>query len=260
MAAFGSFWFGGRLSGYEILCIKSFLDRGHEFNLFTYGRDTNAPEGCKICDAGEIFDKEMVFYYSDDKVSSKISAFSNMFRYNMIYETGLCWVDTDVICLTADIELTDFVFARQHEEFFNGAILKFPCGHEAMQLASEYCWEVRGTAQWGDLGPRLVTKIVEEYGLEDKAWPTQKIYPIHWREGERLLNPQEVSTVTSRVFGATFLHLWNEILSRLGIDKNKAPPIGSYLEKTVQQHGVEECFGSLSEIVMNYVSCLSDPK
>ena len=45
-----SLWIGPRLSNMEHLCIKSFIDFGHEFHLYTYDKVDNIPEGVIVKD------------------------------------------------------------------------------------------------------------------------------------------------------------------------------------------------------------------
>lgn len=241
MARFASFWFGGSLSGFERYCISSFIQWGHSFQLYSYDPELAVPEGCELVPAESILPRDKVFFYSESP-DRKVSAFSNMFRYSMIYETGTCWVDTDVVCLGADFVESPYVFARQDEEYFNGAILRFPAGHEAMRLASEYCWEVRKISVWGDLGPRLMTKVIAEYGLENEAVDTHLLYPVHWRDAIQLFDPSEREHVATRVSGAMMLHLWNETFSTRGISKNQMPPPGSYLAESIRASGAERFF------------------
>jgi hypothetical protein len=243
MGQFASFWYQGALTGFEYLCIKSFLDYGHEFFLYTYDDELLTPPGCVVRTAHEFFDEDAVFFYSKN-AEKKVSAFSNMFRYRMIYETGLCWVDTDVLCLSENFPMPSYMFARQDSEFYNGAILRLPVGHEAMHLAAEYCWAVRESAVWGDLGPRLVTKIVDEYDLESQACPTEWFYPVHWRNALKLLDPASEKDLTKQIENAHLIHLWNEIFSRHGVNKKKLPPDGSFLANAVERHRVEEQFAT----------------
>ncbi len=242
MADFCSFWYGDKLSGLEAVCIRSFLDWGHTFRLFTYNSGLVAPAGCKIENAREIAPEDTIFFYKDGRSKGKVSAFSNFFRYRLIYETGLCWVDTDVVCRRSSIAPSDYIFARQDETYFNGAILKMPRHHESMGLAAEYCLEVKDTAAWGDLGPRLVTKVIEEYDLEKHAWATNALYPVHWRDTLKLMDANCREEVAAAVNGATFLHLWNEIWSRNGIDKSVAPAQGSFLSEVFEQHHASDYF------------------
>lgn len=90
-------WIGPELSRLEKLCINSFLKNGHEFHLYTYQDVIGIPEKCKIKDANDIIPKDEIFYYSDTKGNP--SAFSNMFRYKLLYDLGGYWSDMDMICL-----------------------------------------------------------------------------------------------------------------------------------------------------------------
>lgn len=236
---FASFWHGGDLSPHAHLCIKSFLDFGHEFHLYTFDRRLRVPSGCQLRDAADFYSEDEVFYY---RGGTKVSAFSNMFRYRMIYETGVCWVDTDVLCMTENFPEAEYIFARQDKNFFNGAVLRLPLGHEAMHLAAEYCWELRESSNWGDLGPRLLTKVIAEYGLEAKGVATSLIYPIHWREAMWALDPEQISEVMRRSEGALTFHLWNEVFCRNGVDNRVLPLDGSFLANAIVRHDVESLF------------------
>lgn len=231
---FASFWFGGALSPHSQLCVQSFLDHGHQFRIYSYDANLAVPDGCHVADASQIYNSDKVFFYKG--AGEKVSAFSNMFRYRMIFETGICWVDTDVLCTSSTFPHSEYLFARQDDEYFNGAVLRFPRGHEAMRLAAEYCWDVRKTAKWGDLGPRLLTQIVNEYRMESLAVDKQLIYPLHWKEAMLVLDPGKGQQVSQRVTGAVAVHLWNEIFTRNGVDKRALPPEGSYLAQAVERH------------------------
>ena len=118
---FQAFWFG-QLTACERLCIKSFLDNGHRYVLYSYDRDVDVPGGTEIADAGQIYPRDPVFFYANGSVS----AFSNMFRWRLLYEKGGWWVDTDVFCLTPRLPSEPYAWAQQEPGIVNGAILKFP--------------------------------------------------------------------------------------------------------------------------------------
>jgi hypothetical protein len=50
--------------------------------------------------------------------------------------------------------------------------------------------------------------------------------------------PERCAKVRDKANGATFLHLWNEVLRRSGVLKSIAPPPGSFLAELFQKHGV----------------------
>lgn len=55
-----SLWVGGELPMMSVLCIKSFLDHGHAFQLFTYRNYDNIPAGTLVRDARDILPEEAI--------------------------------------------------------------------------------------------------------------------------------------------------------------------------------------------------------
>jgi len=237
MAAFASFWHGSILSPYEELSIKSFLHHGHRVRVFSYDTTLRVPMGCELCDARTIFPEDSLFFYSGRQVL-KVAAFSNMFRYKLLFDHDMIWTDMDVVCLGRDGFDRDFVFARQDEEYYNGAVLKFPRGHEAMRLAAEYCWERRDKAVWGDLGPRLLTRVIEEYELHSEAMPREYLYPLHWRDVLMLHDPAMAEQVFDLIENSLTIHLWNDMFSRIGMRKTDTPKENSAISALFAKHGV----------------------
>ena len=64
---------------------------GNEYHLYTYGNVEGIPEGTIVKNANEIIPKKNIFTYKN----GSYSAFSNLFRFTMLYKRGGCWVDTD---------------------------------------------------------------------------------------------------------------------------------------------------------------------
>ena len=90
-----SLWIGGTLSKMEQLSAKSFIDHGHTYHLYTYGETNNIPEGVIVKDGNEILPENEIFRYKNGSVS----AFSNYFRFMLLYKKGGYWADTDLICV-----------------------------------------------------------------------------------------------------------------------------------------------------------------
>ena len=96
---FQSFWAGPSLSPYEHLCLTSFIDRGHAFDLYTFDANLAVPAGVQLRDAATILDQSEYFVYENGPGRGSPSAFANLFRYKLLQDKGGWWVDTDVICL-----------------------------------------------------------------------------------------------------------------------------------------------------------------
>ncbi len=55
-------WIGDRLSTMEALSIKSFLNNGHEYHLYTYSHVDNIPLGTIVKDGNEILPESEIFW------------------------------------------------------------------------------------------------------------------------------------------------------------------------------------------------------
>jgi hypothetical protein len=220
------FWHGADLSPIDKICIQSFLDHGHIVRLFTY-RAIETPPGVIVEEASAILPYDRFFTYANSP-----SAFSNIFRYNLLFERGGWWVDTDVLCLRTELPRCDYYWAEQDPGFINGAILKFPPGHhlchELLKQSEERSKNIRG---WGYLGPYLLTKILADYKPEGLSGSTSDAYPVSWREAHFFWLPEYCSRIETRIKSSSFIHLWNSIFMRMGISPSVVPPLGSFLRR-----------------------------
>jgi glycosyltransferase involved in cell wall biosynthesis len=235
---FQSFWWGGSITPYEALCMRSFVDHGHSYHLYTYAPDLNVPDGVVVRDAAEVLPREDYFEYTGPGRDSP-SAFSNLFRYKLLAAQGGWWVDTDVICLSGQISPCNLFFALESDDIVNGAVLYFGQAHPVMIRCFGEVLEIRGRAQWGDLGPRLITKVLRDCGLISQARPKDSCYAVGWRDALDLLDPSQADSIIERTKFSPFIHLWNEIYRRGGIDKTLRPVPGSFLRQIADRHPVE---------------------
>lgn len=233
---FQSFWYG-ELSSREQLCLTSFVDQGKNFELYTYD-DLSVPDGVILKDASEIYPEEEVFAYQSGPGEGSVAAFSDFFRYKLLYERGGWWVDLDVLYTGEKIPNDDVYFGWANQSYIGNAIMKFTKDHEKIQKIYDKARLVgkeKAADEWGKAGPKLVTSVLEEEGMSKKAKEVSRVYPITWREAAASYLPDMRSTIQERVGGGAFLHLWNEILGRMGIHKDVRPPRGSYLSKCAKE-------------------------
>lgn len=236
---FQSFWHGGAVSPYEKLCMKSFVDHGHSFHLYTFCPQLNVPNGIQLKSAADIIDQGEYFTYKKGVGIGSHAAFSNLFRYKLLAEFGGWWVDTDVVCLSSEVPPFEDFFARESDEHVNGAVLYFKRGDRLMLDCLKEAERIRDNASWGEIGPRLITKKLEETGRIIDAQPKDACYPIHHRNAMDVLRPSEARRLIDRIEHSLFLHLWNEIFRRMNISKMMLPPRGSLLREIADRHRVE---------------------
>lgn len=236
---FQSFWAGGPLSPYEVLCQKSFIDRGHAFDLYTFEPDVGAPPGVRICDAAELFEPKELFVYEDGVGKGSPAAFSNLFRYKLLAEKGGWWVDTDVLCLADDIPSFGAFFAREDAHVVNTAVLFFEPRHPLMIRCFEEAMRMGRSIRWGDAGPYLLTRVVKELGCTDGMIATELCYPLHYSEALDILRPSRTDALRERAAWAFFVHFYSAMLQLKRIQKTRFPPKGSMLRHWVERHPVD---------------------
>lgn len=238
---FQSFWFGD-LSPYERMCIQSFLDHGHRFQLYAYDDRLAVPRGTELLDAGQIYPRQRLFTYPDGPKKGSVSAFANQFRWKLLFDRGGWWVDTDIVCLRPDLPETDLFFAWEDEQRINCAVMRFPARHIVTARCLTYAERLGPRLSWwGQTGPRALTTNLIAASLQGRATPPSLVYPVHYREAPAFFDSRLRSELAERMRGAYFVHLWNEVLRQGGIDKNRPPPPGSYLADLFARHrGLDE--------------------
>jgi len=238
MGIFRSFWYKGALTPYEHMCLKSFISYGHKFYLYSYDK-IEVPDGVVLMDAGEVISEERYFCYADGPGRGSPSAFSNLFRYELLLRYGDWWVDTDVICMSENVPENEFVYAYEDTAHINGAIIKLPQGSSlAFQLLAEAS-ALGKNISWGQAGPVLITRVVKKNSFEKYCLPTEMLYPLNYDEALLFLLPEAKEQVAEKCAKGYFVHLWNEILKRSAIRKDISPPEGSFLHDQFLKYDVK---------------------
>lgn len=161
---FRTFWHGAPLSPYEWLCLTSFLDYGFKLELFAY-EALEVPKGVRVRQADDIISKDRIFFYSGAGHNS-VSAFSNLFRYELLRKEGGCWVDADVLCLSADFPDEEYVMGWENAQTIGTAILRLPPCSDLLERLLAFAAEKGSAIEWGEAGPYALTRLVRELGLE----------------------------------------------------------------------------------------------
>lgn len=245
-----SLWIGGTLSKMEVLSIKSFLDNGHEYHLYTYDLVTNVPDGAIVKDGNEILNKNEIFRYKNGSVS----AFSNLFRFTLLFKKGGYWVDTDLICLKPfkldqDIVIVTEPDGNYKENRITSCFLKLPMKSkealEGIMIQRKNKLKIlKGEMAWGS-GPSCVKTIVNKYNLHKYLLSWNSVCSCAWQHYDSLLNskyekPNEkiinkFSEIPDNMIG---VHLWNEVWRRNNRDKNKDYDKDCFYEKLKKKHNI----------------------
>ncbi|MEJ1979300.1 MAG: hypothetical protein WDN49_27580 [Acetobacteraceae bacterium] len=68
--------------------MRSFLDHGRAYRLYTYDPALEVPRGAQRCDAAEIMDRTQVFLLPSGAGRGSVSIFSDLFRYELLWRHG----------------------------------------------------------------------------------------------------------------------------------------------------------------------------
>lgn len=232
-------WIGGSLSIMERLSINSFLKNGYDYHLYTYGKVKNVPKGTVIKDGNEILPESDIFRYKNGSVS----AFSNLFRFMLLYKKGGWWVDTDLMCTQYYDDSKDkYIFVSQPKRNYidsrlTSYLIKADKGDSVMLEGYHKCLSAKkdilsGKIKW-NLGPDTVNLLVKKNKLEKfvKPWYFANSCDCHHYktivkpsykpgvEGE----PNQIyfNNLSDKPKDNYFIHFWHEYWRRKNLDKNK---------------------------------------
>jgi hypothetical protein len=224
---------------------------GAALRLYSYDETIDAPRGVEVANARTICPDETLVhrYLAGGKPS--LASFADRFRYQMIRQTGECWVDADMVCLKRpDLTSDAFVFGLQSnpygEVLINNAVLRLPPDHPVLTALIERALACADVDQsWGAIGPFLLTKLAVVGGIAPLARKSSDFYPIEPDEFWKFLLPAYRGDVATAVQQSTFLHLWSEMFERSGYDKSACPPAGSFLHEIFERVGTLNRFGRI---------------
>lgn len=203
-----SFW-SGPITTMERLCIKSYLDNGHEFHLYTYESLEGLPSGVIVKSADEIVPRKRKEDFSNPQ------QFADYFRYSLLYEKGGWWMDMDTVCLRHYDFTAEYVFALAPTKTFylyNG-FLKVPPHSALMQYcmnqAATYTKDKLESASFQDIGPTLITHAVRDLDLSGFVLPGDTFDPVHWDKAVQIIDPN-IQWDLSKPYCVHLFHaMWN---------------------------------------------------
>ncbi len=257
-------WVGETLPLLAQLCIKSFLDHGHEFQLFTYRPYDNIPSGTTVRDAREILPEEAVFYHEN----GSLAPFADWFRNEFLVREGGYWTDLDVACLSDDFPDADTWFCTQEKGLVAVGVIAFPPHHPLMEVlrsmaedpAAAAPWDTaeevlakknlakqmpdvaerRRKAPWGHCGPEGFTRVLKHFDMLAQAATPSHLYPLHYTVWRKCYNG-DCNLHSPELRNAWAIHLWGEMLRHEpdafeNVSRNSI--VGQLLDKHLPGHAV----------------------
>lgn len=237
MAEFASLWVGEPPTRLERLSVKSYLDHGHTFNMFLYDMSFKEffPNGTVFSDAREILPESSVF--KDVTYVKSYAQYSDIFRLNMFKKYNYVWVDLDNICLSKNWVEKNTFFAAMDKIALNNAVLYLDKDSDLLDYMLKKCenFDYTKSIDAFELGPHLLTYAVNELKLKKDISSRNLIYPIHYKEIDRIYLKSYLpicNALTSRAFS---IHLWRTTLRDNGW-LGRIPESGSFLYNLYNKH------------------------
>lgn len=256
-------WIGGRLSWLEQLCLRSFVDAGHDTTLYSYSHIDNVPDGVHQVSAEEIFPSEPMYRHAR---TGSPAIHADLFRLNMLKKTDQIWVDADIYCYRPFDFDTPFVFGWEKPGLVCNAVLGLPGDSEALNtmlafFEDEYAiapwlkkWQreeleaearagspVHMTAQsWGFTGPAAVTYFLQQSGEIEHAQPETAFYPISFKHRNHMIISKFDIKKDDLTEGTYGVHFWaRRMKPRLEEKENNWPRSGSFMRGLIDKHAID---------------------
>ena len=228
-------WVNGSLNNLQCLCIKSFLSNGHDFHLYTYNSEIEAPLGTTIIYAGEIIPEKDIFL--DER--GGLSTFADMFRYELLYIKGGWWVDMDIVCLRSFDFKSDYIFGSEYVNFagnskpiINIGVMKVPPKSDIMQYCKDTANKVWKTdypnIQWAAFG----RKVLDLYMEMNEEYKKYIQHPHVFCPLPFFLNNLFYNDILIDFTEKTYsIHFWNELTRQKNVNMNDVFHSNSIFER-----------------------------
>lgn len=236
--SFATFWSGTQLSAFEASCLHSFAVRGYETIVYSFDLIENVPDGVTLVNASEIAPAAALtrFLYEG---KPNLSHFSDYFRYLLFSKTKHVWIDADMLMMRpVRFPLGRTVLACERRNSICGAILRLDSDKpELARLIAETEAAMDRELIWGQTGPRLLTSVFGHAGVFRAAHEPKLFFPVPHDDFWKVFLPGFRDECAALCESGITVHLWNNIVDRLGVWKMLAPPAGSFLAEQFEADG-----------------------
>ena|ERR1700754_2025416 len=230
-----SLWIDPVMGEMQLMCLRSFLEKGMSFHLYTYNHIQHLPEGIVIKDANTILDKKEIFI--DNKNS--YATFSDWFRIKLLYKIGGWWVDCDTYCIRKfDLDLP-YVFATERywannemNTYICNAVIRMPSGTRLAENILTVVEKRLNTKKyddivWTELGAKVLADNIISENLMDYVVRPEVFCPIDYSNFKQLTDKEDIS-FEEITYG---VHLWNKMWEWNKLNPMRVAKERSFIQK-----------------------------
>jgi Glycosyltransferase sugar-binding region containing DXD motif len=236
-----TFWHGDVMGPYQLLCLRSFFDRGHQVEVFSYDSQLRLPGWIERRNAAEILPRNRILRPLNDE---RFAVHANLFRYALMAMRGGWWIDPDVVLLQPDLPKGEiFIGGPDIFGLTSTGLLRFPKGHPLMKIAMDQTLTLGEAIEaWEASGAALLTDLIRQLGTTAEFYSREPLGPVSWFEVPALFDPSQRDQLEILCREVGILQLHDDVWRRSGVPQWMAPPLGSFLEGLVEKHGIEPGF------------------
>jgi hypothetical protein len=243
MARLATFW-SGPLTALERTCLTSFVRCGHEVAVYSY--DGHPPlDRVAFRDAATLLPSAFLGRFRTDG-RPNIAHFADYFRLVMMRRTGETWVDCDMFCRPAgagdQAEVWDRDILVQEA---SGRIINCVLNITDDTLLGEATARVEALLDrdlpWAAT-QNILPSAIRAIGYGAPLTPARFFSPVEAGDWATFLLPEERERCAQVCEQACAVHVYNNILQKIGYLKEALPPEGSYLHALIVESGMAEAF------------------
>lgn len=213
-----SLWIGKRLSPIETLCINSYLQNGHKFELNVYDNVKNVPPDVDVIDANVIVPEFDIFSITLGSHKNSFAIFADYFRYKLLFDLGGWWSDLDAVCLKPYDFNQEYLFINektryQTDRVANG-VIKCPSNSPIMQYCYTTVKEIinsRKIDQWGQTGPKLLESAIAKFNLAENCVPSEFFIPFGYFEVDKIISGEASLWKEKGINNSYSVHIFNSM-------------------------------------------------
>jgi mannosyltransferase OCH1-like enzyme len=235
-----TFWHGDVIGPYQLVCLRSFADCGHQVEVFSYDSHLQLPGWIERRNAAEILPRDKVLR----PLGGRLAIHANLFRYALLHQRGGWWINPDVILIKPDLPAADIFFAgRDDFGLTSTGMLRFPKGHPIVKAGLEKTLSLAETAaDWDASGAMMLTELIRQHGLGSHLHLREPLGPISWFDVPALFSPSQREHLERLCQSAQVLQFHDDVWRRSGVPQWLGPPEGSLLDSLFQRHNVTTWF------------------
>lgn len=157
-------WIGTKLGPISRSCLSSFIMRGHEVHLHSYGEIEDIPYGVTKVDANKVIPEDKIIKHNK---TGSYALFSDIFRYELMRKVDGIYVDCDVYCLhPLTIPEHGYVLGFEDESLINGAVLRIPEDSILLRSLLDAAYSSKFIPPWYSSSRKVKLKIKKFFGKE----------------------------------------------------------------------------------------------